>query len=57
LNKHYKIYKTDKDIPKYLKVHIDHGLELLNHEFKQNPNFSGFDFLVEKIDSGINFIL
>lgn len=54
--KHYNIYKTDKDIPKYLKAHIDHGLEILDQELKQNPNFSGFDFLVEKIDSGLNFI-
>lgn len=41
---HYKIYMTDKDIPKYIKMHIDHGLELIDEEFKKNPNLTGFDF-------------
>lgn len=50
---HYKIYKTDKDMAKYIKIHIDHGLELLNNEVKQNPNLSGFDFLVHKIEQGL----
>ena len=48
---HYGLYKTDKDIPKYLKMHIDHGLELINQELKLNPNLSGFDFIVEKYPS------
>lgn len=53
---HYNIYKTDKDIPKYIKMHIDHGLELINKEFNENRSFSGFDFLINKIDSGLNYI-
>lgn len=53
---HYKLYKSDKDIPKYIKIHIDHGLQLINKELKQNPNLTGFDFLVDKIDSGLSFI-
>jgi DNA sulfur modification protein DndE len=28
----YNLYKTDKDIPKYIKMHIDDGLELINQE-------------------------
>ena len=35
---HYNIYKTDKDIPKYIKMHIDDGLHLMNEELKDNPN-------------------
>lgn len=52
---HYNIYKTDKDIPKYIKIHIDHGLELINKEISQNSNLSGFDFLIDKIDTGLTY--
>lgn len=51
---HYNIYKTDKDIPKYFKLHIDDGLELIDAEFKNNPNLIGFDYLLDKIDQGLN---
>jgi DNA sulfur modification protein DndE len=53
---HYNIYKTDKDIPKYIKIHIDHGLELINNELTKNPNLNGFDYLLDKIDGGLSFI-
>ena len=52
----YNVYKTDKDIPKYIKIHIDHGLGIINNELKASPNLSGFDFLVDKIDSGIKYL-
>lgn len=48
---HYNLYKTDKDIPKYIKLHLDHGLQLINSELADRPNVDGFDFLVEKIDT------
>lgn len=47
---HYGVYKTDKDIPKYIKMHIDHGLELIDNEFKKNVTLTSFDFLINKID-------
>jgi DNA sulfur modification protein DndE len=53
---HYKIYKTDKDIPKYIKMHIDHGLELINEEMKRNPTLTGFDFLAIKIENGLKYL-
>ena len=53
ISAHYNLYKTDKDIPRYIKMHLDHGLELLDKEIKQNPNLTGFDFLVNKIESGL----
>ncbi|MFT4602409.1 MAG: DNA sulfur modification protein DndE [Arenicella sp.] len=46
---HYSIYKTDKDIPKYIKMHIDDGLQLVNSELEDRPNIEGFDYLVEKL--------
>lgn len=53
---HYNIYKSDKDISKYIKMHIDDGLELINLEIKNNPNLSGFDFIIEKIEKGLEEI-
>ena len=47
---HYNLYKSDKEIPKYIKLHIDHGLSLLNEEVNQRSNIDGFEFLVEKIN-------
>jgi len=52
----YNLYKTDKDIPKYIKIHIDHGLELISKVLKDNPNISGFDFLVDKIEDGLKYL-
>jgi DNA sulfur modification protein DndE len=37
-------------------MHIDDGLELINNEIQENLNLDGFDFLVEKINIGINKI-
>ncbi|MXN91704.1 DndE family protein [Flavobacterium sp. Sd200] len=50
---HYGIYKTDKDISRYIKMHIDDGLTLLNDEVNNLNNMDGFDFLVEKIEAGL----
>lgn len=45
----YGLYKTDKDIPKYIKLHIDDGLQLMNKELQDNPNLNGYDYLIDKI--------
>lgn len=49
---HYGLYKTDDNIPKYIKLHIDHGLELMDTIFQDNYNYTFFDFLVEYIEKG-----
>lgn len=54
---HYNIYKTDKDVPKYIKMHIDDGLELLGAELNQNPNVEGFEFLLQKIEKGLQSLI
>lgn len=53
---HYNLYKTDKDISKYIKMHVDEGLQLLNQEVEERSNIDGFDFLSEKINFGLQFI-
>lgn len=50
---HYGLYKTDKDIAKYIKMHIDDGIELLSLEFAGNVSTTGFDFIASKIDAGL----
>ena len=53
---HYGIKDTDKDIPRYLKMHLDDGLERINKDLKDNPNLFGFDYLFDKIHEGLNEI-
>jgi hypothetical protein len=53
----YGLYKTDKDIPKYIKMHIDDGLQLMNNELRDNPNLNGYDYLIDKISNGLEDII
>lgn len=53
----YGLYKTDKDIPKYIKMHIDDGLQLMNNELRDNPNLNGYDYLIDKITNGLEDII
>ncbi|MBK7482256.1 MAG: DUF853 family protein [Flavobacteriales bacterium] len=50
----YGLYKTDKDIGKYIKMHVDHGLALMNKLFEDSKNYSGLDFLLEHVEKGID---
>lgn len=53
---HYKIHHSDRDIPKYLKMHIDDGLERIAKIFSENKQLSGFDFLMECIERGTDIL-
>lgn len=50
---HYGVHKTDGNIPRYVKMHLDHGLELMAKFFEQNPNHTSVEFLLENVDQGI----
>ena len=52
----YSINRTDINIPKYIKMHIDDGLELMDRFFQSNINHTIYDFLIENIDRGIESI-
>lgn len=54
--KHYNIKMSDKDLPRYFKMHLDDGLERIMSEVKDNPNLVGFDYLFDKIQSGLKSI-
>ena len=53
VSNHYNLYKTDKDLAKYVKLHLDHGLQIINKELQEKPNLDGFDFLIEKIENSV----
>lgn len=52
----YGINKNSDLIPKYVKLHIDHGLESIYYLFQNRPQYSFFDFLVENLSKGIDAI-
>lgn len=49
----YNINAGNFDIPKYIKMHIDDGLELISNAVKDNPNLPIFDFILDLIDTGL----
>ncbi|MGZ4099823.1 MAG: DndE family protein [Bacteroidia bacterium] len=50
---HYNVDRHDKDIAKYVKMHLDDGLELINKEVEKYPNMSGYEFLINTVEKGI----
>ena len=46
----YGIHTSDLDTPKYIKMHIDQGLIMLEHELEHHSNFDGFAFLVDLLE-------
>ncbi len=51
---HYNLYKSDKDIARYIKMHIDDGLQLLDTDFTSTL---GLDSLVSNIDRGLQYLV
>jgi DNA sulfur modification protein DndE len=49
----YNLYKTDIDVPRYIKMHIDDGLNAINNICKENPNLPLIDFIFEQIKKGL----
>ncbi|MFC1861730.1 DndE family protein [Chloroflexota bacterium] len=49
----YEINTMDFDIPRYIKMHIDDGLELISRAITSNPNLPVFDFIIDLVDSGL----
>jgi DNA sulfur modification protein DndE len=54
--KYYNIHMSDKDLPRYFKLHLDDGLERITKDVKDNPNLVGFDYLFDKIEIGLKDI-
>lgn len=45
----YGIYKTDRNIPRYIKLHIDNGLE----KIAEQTNKKGIDFVLDEVEEGV----
>jgi len=53
---HYSIKKDAPDVPKYIKMHVDDGLILINQEVSEKGSITGNDFLVNEIEKGLDSI-
>ncbi|MBW1616874.1 MAG: DndE family protein [Deltaproteobacteria bacterium] len=53
---HYKIDKNHPDISKYFKLHLDNGLELINKIFQEDPARPIFDFLISRLETGLDVL-
>jgi len=49
----YQLHNLNKEIPRYLKMHIDDGIEKIDAELKDNPNIQGIDLVLNYIDEGL----
>ena len=52
----YGINKNSDLIQKYVKLHVDHGLENIYYLFANRHQYTFFDFLVENLSKGIDAI-
>ncbi|MEJ0106148.1 MAG: DndE family protein [Bacteroidota bacterium] len=50
---HYNLPKNNHEVARYIKMHIDDGLSLINNEIENNPNITGSEFLISKIERGV----
>jgi DNA sulfur modification protein DndE len=53
---HYQISENNKDLPRYFKLHLDHGLQLIYDDIMNNPNLVGYDYLLDRIENGLKEI-
>lgn len=54
---HYQIKDNDINIPRYIKLHLDDGLERIAMDVDDNPNLLGYDYLFDKINKGLEEIV
>ena len=49
----YQLHNLNKEVPRYLKLHIDDGIEKIDSELKDNPNILGIDLLLSYVENGL----
>jgi len=54
---HYEINIMNFDIPRYVKMHIDDGLELISEIISSNPNLPVFDFVLDLVEPGLALLV
>jgi DNA sulfur modification protein DndE len=50
---HYNLHKSDKDIPRYVKMHIDEGLQQINKYVATKDSITGTEFLINEVEKGL----
>ncbi len=55
VSQHYNIYKADPNIPKYIKMHVDDGIELLYNLYNKHQNFTSTDFLIDILEKNNSY--
>ena len=53
---HYNLHKTDKDIPRYVKMHIDEGLQLISKYVSSKDSITGTEFLINEVEKNLIYI-
>lgn len=53
----YAIHKSNKDVARYVKMHIDDWLELIYREVEKKSNLTGEEFLVNAIEKGLKLLV
>ena len=53
---HYEISTADPDLRKYVKMHIDDGLRIMNQFLESNRNFDVFDYLLSLVEEGVELL-
>jgi DNA sulfur modification protein DndE len=43
----YNFHSSQKDLGTYIKLHLDHGLEMIEQEFEKNGQFHDIDFILK----------
>lgn len=54
---YYNIHKSDKDLGKYIKGHLDDGLVLIDNEISKKGSITGNDFIVNEVEKGLGILL
>ena len=54
---HYGLHKSDKDLSRYIKMHVDDGLQLIIAETGDKNNITGVEFIIDKIERGLKQLM
>jgi DNA sulfur modification protein DndE len=53
----YSLQRTSGEVGKYIKIHLDDGLEKLDTELKKGGGLTSLDFLMPRIQKGLETII
>ncbi len=53
---HYRLTRTDRNVHKYVKMHLDDGLELIAELVRENPNLLLSDFVMSSVRTGLSHL-